>query len=158
MTPRKLNKAFALAGISMPSVRAHIESNMISISADLQDATSKELAAIITLHNTAYHQGRASCGAEVIDNDAVWISAGVDKLIPLNALRKIEVIKCAQQVDTPYTHTLYPHCSNLQDAETKEYVSREEFFHKKYCNLVSNYITTTVNSTTHYKLDYTERS
>lgn len=158
MTPRKLNKAFLLAGITMPLVRAHIELNMISMRADLQDATAKQLAAIITLHHAAYHQGRSSCGAEVIDDDSVWIGGGVDRLIPLDALRKIEVITCAQQVDTPYTDALYPHCSQLIDAETKKYVSRDEFFRRRDCNLAANYITTTLTSEKHYKLDYTERS
>lgn len=66
MTPRKLNRAFALAGITMPSIRAHIECNIIAAAADLQDATAKQLAAIVALHNTAYHQGRSSCGAECL--------------------------------------------------------------------------------------------
>lgn len=67
MTPRKLNKAFALAGITMPSIRNHIERNLSAVADNLQDATAKQLAAIIMLHNAAYHQGRKSCKAECLD-------------------------------------------------------------------------------------------
>jgi hypothetical protein len=70
MTPKKLNKAFALAGITMPTVRAHIERNMADVGQALQNATAKQLAAIVALHNTAYHQGRASCKAECLEGDA----------------------------------------------------------------------------------------
>lgn len=90
MTPRKLNRAFALAGITMPTVRAHIERNLAAVAVDLQETTARQLAAVIALHHTAYTQGRASCAAEVVD-DAVWIGLGVDKLVPLDALRKPEI-------------------------------------------------------------------
>lgn len=97
MTPRKLNRAFALAGITMPAVRAHIERNLATVATDLQDVTAKQLAAIIALHHTAYTQGRASCGASITD-DAVWIGAGIDKLVPLAALRKIEITHTTEPI------------------------------------------------------------
>lgn len=97
MTPRKLNRAFALAGITMPSVRAHIERNLGSVADDLQGATTKQLAAVIVIHHVAYTQGRADCGASIVD-DAVWIGAGVDRLIPLGALRKIEVTHSTEPI------------------------------------------------------------
>ncbi len=81
MTPRKLNKAFAIAGITMPTVRAHIERNMAAVASDLQDASTKQLAAIVTLHNTAYHQGRASCKAQCLDGtpqDGLYWLGGKD--------------------------------------------------------------------------------
>lgn len=81
MTPRKLNKAFALAGITLPSVRAHIERNLAAVAADLQDATAKQLAAIVALHHTAYTQGRASCKAECLDGtpqDGLYWLGGKD--------------------------------------------------------------------------------
>jgi hypothetical protein len=158
MTPRKLNKAFSLAGITMPTVRAHIERNLAAVAADLQDATTKQLAAIVALHHTAYTQGRASCAAEVVDGDAVWVGVGVEKLIPLDALRKIEVIDDVQSVETPYVHTVYPACSDLRDAATKKYVSREEFFRRRDCNVAGSYITTSQVRTTSYKMDHTERT
>ena len=97
MTPRKLNRAFALAGITMPTVRDHIERNLAAVTAYLQGVTAKQLAAVITLHHTAYRQGSASCGATVAD-DAVWIGAGIDKLVPLAALRKLEITRTTQPI------------------------------------------------------------
>lgn len=97
MTPLKLNRAFALAGITMPSVRAHIMVNLAAVTVDLQDATAKQLAAVISLHHTAYNQGRASSGASITD-DAVWIGAGVDKLVPLDALRKLEITHAIEPI------------------------------------------------------------
>ena len=81
MTPRKLNKAFSLAGITMPSARAHIERNLSAVAGDLQDATARQLAAIIALHNVAYHQGRESCKAECLDGtpqDGLFWLGGTD--------------------------------------------------------------------------------
>lgn len=97
MTPRKLNRAFELAGITMPTVRAHIERNLAAVASDLQTATARQLAAVIAIHHTAYMQGRASAGASITD-DAVWIGAGIDKLVPLSALRQIEVIKTTEPI------------------------------------------------------------
>ena len=81
MTPLKLNRAFALAGITMPSVRAHIMGNLAAVAADLQDATAKQLAAVVSLHHTAYRQGRASCKAECLDGmpeDGLYWLGGKD--------------------------------------------------------------------------------
>ena len=97
MTPRKLDRAFALAGITLPTVRAHIERNLAAVAGDLQTATVRQLAAVIAIHHTAYMQGRASAGAAITD-DAVWIGAGVDQLVPLAALRKIEVTKTTEPI------------------------------------------------------------
>lgn len=97
MTPLKLKRAFLLAGVTMPTVRAHIERNLLAVATGLQDCTAKQLATIIGIHHTAYMQGRATCQASVED-DAVWIGAGVDKLIPLAALKKIEIIKSIEPI------------------------------------------------------------
>lgn len=35
--------------------------------------TGRELGLVMSAVNAAYHRGRASCRAEVIDDDAVWI-------------------------------------------------------------------------------------
>lgn len=69
MTPTKINRAFALAGITMPSVRAHIERNLTTHRDALAALTSRQLAAVIAVHHMAYHQGRASCGAECLDGN-----------------------------------------------------------------------------------------
>lgn len=80
MTLRKLNRAFSLAGITMPSVRAHIERNLTVVSDDLQDCTAKQLAVIVKIHHTAYTQGRASCKAECLDgtpqDGLYWLGVG----------------------------------------------------------------------------------
>jgi len=97
MTPLKLNKAFTLAGITMPGVRAHIERNLTAATGGLEGCTAKQLAVVIGIHHTAYMQGRASCAADVQD-DAVWIGSGVDKLIPLEALKKIKITKSVEPI------------------------------------------------------------
>lgn len=70
MTTTKIKRAFAMAGITMPSVRAHIERNLTAHRAALDAVTSRQLAAVIAVHHMAYHQGRASCGAERLDGNA----------------------------------------------------------------------------------------
>lgn len=91
MTPRKLAKAFILAGIPQgPATRAHILRNIEAAApADvLARMTSAQLAALIGSSNHSYHEGRRSTGdVEVVDGDAVWIGLGVDRLIPLSDLR-----------------------------------------------------------------------
>jgi len=39
----------------------------------LMHLTGRELGMVMSAINAAYHRGRASCHAEVIDGDAVWI-------------------------------------------------------------------------------------
>ena len=77
----------------MPSLRDHIERNLAAMAPQLQDATAKQLAAIIKLMDKQYQDGRASCQAEVVSGDAVWVGGGVDKLIPLAALQAIEITR-----------------------------------------------------------------
>jgi hypothetical protein len=152
MTPRKINKAFALAGITMPSVRAHIERDLVAVAANLQNATAKQLAAVIAVAHTSYHAGKAACGAEVIDGDAVWIGAGVDKL------KKIVVTNKVEQIRSPYTHNLYPMSGSIRDANTDKFVDRAEFESRKYCGIAADYYRQEQQSTKHMSLDYTERA
>lgn len=86
MSPLKLNRAFSLAGVTMPSVRAHIEQFLAGQAPALDACTSAQLAGIIQAVNTAYHAGRASTGAEVIDDDALWVAG---RLVPLAAVLAI---------------------------------------------------------------------
>ena len=83
MTPKKLNRAFALAKISMPTVRAHIDRNMQAHAAQFAALTSRQLAAVILLHHTAYMQGRSSTGAECLDGnpaDGLYWLGGADEV------------------------------------------------------------------------------
>lgn len=156
MTPLKLNRAFALAGITMPTVRAHIERNLADVASSLQDATAKQLAAVIRIHHVAYTQGRAACGAEVID-DAVWIGAGVDKLIPTAALRALAIDNLVESVRKPYAHPCYPHAASIRDVATGLFVGRDEFEMRKLAGEVPAYYYDESQHTTRISLDYTER-
>ena len=90
MTPNKINRAFALAGIAMPTVRAHITRTLEAQRASMEGLTAKQLSAVIQTVRAAYHEGRASTRAQVVD-DCIWVGDGVDKLLPLAALKAIEV-------------------------------------------------------------------
>ena len=90
MTPNKINRAFALAGIAMPTVRAQITQTLEAQRTSLEGLTAKQLAAVIQTVGAAYHEGRASTRAEVAD-DCIWVGGGVDKLLPLAALKAIQV-------------------------------------------------------------------
>jgi hypothetical protein len=48
----------------------------------IEQLTGKQLAVVMEAINGAYQKGRASTGAEKIDNDCVWVS-GVEKLIEI---------------------------------------------------------------------------
>ena len=48
----------------------------------LMSLTGAQLGVVMSAVNAAYHRGRASCQAEVIDGDAVWI-APLGRLIEL---------------------------------------------------------------------------
>lgn len=81
MTPAKLNRAFAMAGITMTMVRRHIERNLQAQATALAGLTGRQLAAVIALHHLAYTQGRASAGAECLDGgpaDGLYWLGGQD--------------------------------------------------------------------------------
>ena len=44
------------------------------------ELTGRQLGLVMRAVNQAYHNGRASTGAEMVDNDAVWIN-GKNKLV-----------------------------------------------------------------------------
>ena len=68
MTSRKLAKAFKNARISLPNIKEHILKNINQFDA-VNSMTIKQLTALITVHNLAYHQGRKSTKAECLDGD-----------------------------------------------------------------------------------------
>lgn len=81
MTPLKLNRAFALAGITMPTVRAHIERQIEPQIESLKDLTARQLAAVLMLAKFIYHEGRASTKAECLDGtpeDGLYWLGGKD--------------------------------------------------------------------------------
>ena len=56
----------------------------------LASMSAKQLTAVISAAHAGYHDGRASKGdVEIIDGDALWIGAGIDKLIEFETLRAI---------------------------------------------------------------------
>lgn len=86
MSARKINRAFRLAGITMPSVIKHITNN-IKDGTELEKMTTKQIAYVINIHHKAYHDGRSSAGTEIID-DCILIG---DKMIPIAAIKAIRV-------------------------------------------------------------------
>ncbi len=103
MTPLRINRAFEDSGLNTPQSRAHIYTTLNSQRYALEELTTKQLSAVITLIHRAYHEGRASTGSAIEDGDSVWIGAGVDKLIPLEALRTITIDKSiGEKTETHY--------------------------------------------------------
>lgn len=156
MTPLKLKRAFLLAGVTMPTVRAHIERNLLAVATGLQDCTAKQLATIIGIHHTAYTQGQAACQASVED-DALWIGAGVDKLIPLAALKALVIEESTETVRKPYAHFTWPHATSIRDAATGAFVDRDSFEYRKQAGITADYYYDDATHVTRLQLDYTER-
>jgi hypothetical protein len=93
MTNIKINRALKLAGIAgMTQTAKHILQHLEDSvgSAVFEKLTGKQIADLMKVATYCYHQGRASTHAEIVDGDAVWIGAGVDKMIPLAAIRTIK--------------------------------------------------------------------
>lgn len=102
LTQLKINRALNINGIKNMPVTASAIIDATSQEADvLSSLTSKQLAAVMRLVESNYHKGRKSTGAEVIDGDAVWIDS-INKLLPLAALRTIDVIKDFEIIRTNY--------------------------------------------------------
>lgn len=157
MTPTKINRGFAKSGVpAMPTVRAHILRTLSAQRDALQACTSGQLAAVINLIHQTYHEGRAATGAS-IEDDALWIGAGVDKLVPLAALRAITIDEQSGAAKRPYAGFCYPHASTLHDNATGLMVDRDLFEQRKLAGVKSSYHYTEHQHETHYKMDYTER-
>lgn len=91
ISTRKQSAAFALACIpDMPQTRRHIWANVTAAvpASALSSMTARQIGAVIAAAHRSYCDGRARNDAEVVD-DAVWIGAGVDRLIPLAALKTV---------------------------------------------------------------------
>jgi hypothetical protein len=81
----------------------------------LKQLTSKQLALVMQVINTAYQNGRASTGAEKIDTDCIWVS-GIEKLIEI-----VEVGAKYESVTEPRKF----------DPVTNECISTERTYSKK---------------------------
>lgn len=92
MTNLKINRAQQKAGIAgMSATSSAVMAALATEANELQNCTSKQLAAVMRLIQSQYHAGRKSCAAEIIDGDALWVGAGIDKLLPLAAIRAINI-------------------------------------------------------------------
>ena len=145
---RKIDKAFALAGIkAMPTVRQHIWRNVTSsIPADvLESMTSKQIAGVIAAANKSFHDGKASAGAEILD-DCVWIDK-LEMMVPLEAIKRMTV---ERKTET----TMRPGKSVMDDSYLADgtRVSRMQAHNYRPEDL---YIKDTRTNTT-YRLEYTE--
>lgn len=91
ISTRKLDRAFAANGLAnMTATQAHILRNLGDLAA-LDGLTTAQLTVVIGIANRSFHDGKQSCNAEVIDGDAAWIGAGVNRLVPLAALRAMTI-------------------------------------------------------------------
>ena len=98
MTPKKISKAFEIATcFKGTATKQHILKNMQDDDAVLSTLTAKQLAAVINVANRSYHDGKASCKAEIAD-DCIWIGGQMQKLIPLDILNKIKIIDTVEYV------------------------------------------------------------
>lgn len=100
----KLSKAF-----KGDATKAHILSNLSQDDGDtaiLQTMTRKQLAVVINVANRSYHDGKASTGAEIVD-DCLWIGHGIDKLIPVAALKQIEINTHRETLERRHTNPLF---------------------------------------------------
>lgn len=143
---RAINKSGAFGGTQT------LDKIMSAIPDDLRaKLTSGELATVITIVTAQYHAGRAACNAEIIDGDAVWIGAGVDRLIPLAAIRAINIERIEDQVKRPSdgVNTMYGHSRNA-DGTQADRASVTEARGKGYFYYEHQ-------STTRYTLDFTEK-
>lgn len=157
MTSIKLQRAYALCNLAgMPVTRNAIQQELDSEAETLAWLTSKQLAAVIRLVQHNYHKGRATTGAEVVDGDALWIGAGVDKLIPLDALRALSVEKNSEVERIPYTGG-YVHLSDIIDSETGKRLDRQEVQYRIDDNDPRPMHREQHWSVTRYRLDYQER-
>jgi len=90
---------------------------LAQIPQELQDSlTAKQLGMVMSAVNQAYHNGRASTGAEVVDGDAVWIDS-LKQLIPLEDIYKITehiCLRCGHHwhPDSATHPTICPKCKS----------------------------------------------
>jgi hypothetical protein len=80
----KLNRAIRNANVFKGSVT--VDAIMKQIPEQLiNNLSSKDLAVVIEAVNKAYHNGRASTGAEMIDTNCVWIN-NINRLVDISCV------------------------------------------------------------------------
>lgn len=103
MTHNKILKAFKIATCFKGSAtKQHILKNLDADSEVLATLTAKQLAAVLNVADRSYHDGKASCKAEIAD-DCIWIGGQVQKLIPLKALEKLEINRVDSYAETGFS-------------------------------------------------------
>ena len=116
ISTRKQSAAFAAAGIpAMPQTRANIWRNVTAAvpAAVLSGMTARQIAGVIAAAHRSFCDGRAHNAAEVID-DAVWIGAGVDRLVPLAAIRAIKEHRSTLAAPYGTRHTTRYHMDYIE--------------------------------------------
>lgn len=97
----KIERAFKKAGIpEMPIVRRHILVNLAKVGADLDKLTSTEIGFIIKALHIGYHNAKGSQEADYMaDMGCVWIGGEVQKLLPIEAIKSIRIIKESKPIE-----------------------------------------------------------
>jgi hypothetical protein len=63
----------------------------------IKECPARIIAEVADAINTAYHGGRRSMGAELVDGDFVWCEA-IGKALPLSILRAIQIQETCETV------------------------------------------------------------
>ena len=75
MNTIKYNRAHKELMVAMSNVPSAVEIPLSQITGtQWSELSSKEIVAVCKQINASYHTGKASAGAEIIDNDAIWIN------------------------------------------------------------------------------------
>lgn len=65
-----------------------LEAIMDKIPVELKHLSGKELGLVANAINESYHSGKAACGAEIVDGDAIWINK-LNKLVELDKIAEL---------------------------------------------------------------------
>lgn len=97
----KITRAFEKAGIpNMPMVRRHILDNLEKVGADLDKPSSTEIGCIIKGLHIGYHDAKGRQHADYMaDMGCVWIGGEVQKLIPIDALKSIDITEHYERIN-----------------------------------------------------------
>lgn len=71
--------------------------------------TGHELGLVMSAVNRAYHEGKSSTGAEVVDGDYIWVNC-LDKGYDLDALRKLHCEEIREEKKVIFTGNLNNPC------------------------------------------------
>lgn len=111
--------------------------------------TRAEWEVVVSTVTARYHAGRAACRGELSDRDSVWIGAGVNRLIPLDAIRAILVYR-TELAEFKSVHGIahpdgeyFDRKGNAVDTDTVVAANGHEYYSR------------TMTVRTNYKLDYT---